>query len=92
MDVLLGVHGAVGSWVVRYACRRASVRREGLSKSHDLKKKKRQETSLVSSQCLLIRWRPHEAPAVNHTILKHSARRKSAGTRQYLETGSRQRG
>jgi hypothetical protein len=26
--VLLGVHGAVGSWVVRYACRMASVRRE----------------------------------------------------------------
>ena len=28
LDVLLGVHGAVGSWVVRYACRMASVRRE----------------------------------------------------------------
>ncbi len=38
--VLLGVHGAVGSWVVRYACRMASVRREGLSKQ-DLKKRER---------------------------------------------------
>ena len=46
----------------------------------------------VSSQYLLLRWGPYEAPAVNHTILKHSARRNSAGTRQYLETGSRQRG
>ena len=28
LDVLLAVHGAVGSWVVRYACRMVSVRRE----------------------------------------------------------------
>ena len=62
------------------------------SGGRDLKKKKRQETSLVSSQCLLIRWRPYEAPAVNRTILKHSARCNSTGTCQYLETGSRQRG
>ncbi len=40
LDILLGVHGAVGSWVVMSIGRMASVRREGLSKQ-DLKKRER---------------------------------------------------
>ncbi len=73
LHVLLAVHGAVRSWMsgtpVGWSASGGRLSKQDLKKE----KKEREEASFVSSQYLLLRWRLHEAPAVNRTMLKHSA-------------------